>query len=161
MPTAETRATRLAAVSIIFYKTSLLLSTKCPFFTAESTCEADEFRCAANGRCIPAGHQCDGRSDCPDSEDELNCAQTCDEDTEFFCPEGRCVASSLRCDGTADCSGGEDEANCECSADQFKCQLGGGCILNNQRCDGYYDCADNSDEWNCIQLTEDSKLQVK
>ena len=82
-------------------------------------------------------------------------------DTEFFCPEGRCVASSLRCDGTADCSGGEDEANCECSADQFKCQLGGGCILNNQRCDGYYDCADNSDEWNCIQLTEDSKLQVK
>lgn len=53
-------------------------STRAPPLTVSPPlrpCREREFRCG-NGRCVPAGHQgalCDGRDDCGDATDELNC----------------------------------------------------------------------------------------
>ena len=39
----------------------------------DSSCSADEFRCATSGACIPARLRCDGVAQCADLSDELAC----------------------------------------------------------------------------------------
>jgi hypothetical protein len=111
-------------------------------------CANDEKQCTG-GQCLPVSYFCDGKSDCNDHSDELQCNSTCDG---YQCSNSYCISSTLRCNGVNDCTGGEDEQNCECSSNDFKCNTGSECIPKNQVCDNIAQCTDRSDEWQCVQL---------
>ncbi|KAI4465879.1 transmembrane protease serine [Holotrichia oblita] len=131
-------------------------------------CNFDEFQCETKGRCIPLSWKCDGRTQCPQGNDEHNCHNSFCKNNEFQCvQQDTCVPLSWRCDGKSDCTNDEDEKLCGkltfaymynyywyCGIDQFKCAIGGGCISQEYVCDGIEQCADRSDEWNCMKIDQ-------
>eukprot|EP01084_Bolivina_argentea_P315260 546135_1 len=52
-------------------------SKTCPYSRLVE-CQPDEVLCKLNGKCISKMRICDGHSDCPDSQDEINCNTNCD-----------------------------------------------------------------------------------
>ena len=48
--------------------------------TGKERCVEGEFRCEAEGACIPEGWQCDGHSDCKDGLDETTCSKLVQRD---------------------------------------------------------------------------------
>ncbi|XP_049310082.1 putative vitellogenin receptor isoform X1 [Bactrocera dorsalis] len=88
-----------------------------PFFARVSAfqhCDADHFECR-DGSCILQEKMCDGRHDCPDNSDEMNCEKKmCRKPDWFQCakPNGPCLSSELICNGIENCPGGEDELEC-------------------------------------------------
>ncbi|CAL8117209.1 unnamed protein product [Orchesella dallaii] len=81
-------------------------------------CGPHEFACS-RGKigCIPHQHKCNGKAECADGSDEIDCQEECD----FRCPcEGGCFKPTcLRkqevCDGKPDCPGsGYDESELAC-----------------------------------------------
>ena len=55
-----------------FYFHFVFVCKSRPFRTA--SCLASQFRCTTSGFCIPSVQKCDGIVDCPDREDEIDCA---------------------------------------------------------------------------------------
>ncbi|XP_050052982.1 basement membrane-specific heparan sulfate proteoglycan core protein-like isoform X1 [Aphis gossypii] len=99
-------------------------------------CAESDFTCA-DMSCIPLSRSCDGRSDCPDAEDEQNCTNdkpslssantnqassptttppsaiaTMCFNNEFRCHDGSCVNIHYHCDGINDCKDQSDELDC-------------------------------------------------
>ncbi|XP_034474850.1 putative vitellogenin receptor isoform X1 [Drosophila innubila] len=125
--------------------------------SADTRCHADQFQCR-NGGCILQAKMCDGRSDCTDNSDELECDyKLCRQPHWFPCaqPHGACLAAELMCNGIENCPGGEDEHHCpgrissfgqrNCSQFEYMCQ-DHSCIPLDFMCDGKPHCDDNSDE---------------
>uniref|UniRef100_A0A7N6BJJ0 EGF-like domain-containing protein n=1 Tax=Anabas testudineus TaxID=64144 RepID=A0A7N6BJJ0_ANATE len=118
---------------------------------AVKTCRPTEFSCADRlNQCIPSSWRCDGKADCENGADEVNCAffLQCTA-AEFSCRNSQCVSSSFVCDDEADCDDGSDEASCPpvtCSSMSFQCNSTV-CIPRLWLCDGDVDCSDGSDEW--------------
>ncbi|EDW48843.1 putative vitellogenin receptor isoform X1 [Drosophila sechellia] len=132
--------------------------------SADTRCDAGQFQCRGGG-CILQAKMCDGRGDCKDSSDELDCDyRLCQPPHWFPCaqPHGACLAAELMCNGIDNCPGGEDELNCpvrpgfrfgdtahrmrNCSKYEFTCQQDRTCIPIDFMCDGRPDCTDKSDE---------------
>ncbi|KAL7847835.1 hypothetical protein AOLI_G00225530 [Acnodon oligacanthus] len=103
-----------------------------------------------DGQCVPRMWRCDGRGDCLDGSDEMNCS--CPQE-DFECADASmCVTKSAVCDGHPQCSDGSDELDCNRSSG---CLLGDWacwnriCIPQELRCNGVDDCVDRSDEEGC------------
>ncbi|XP_072044536.1 uncharacterized protein [Amphiura filiformis] len=77
----------------------------CKRRAGSSRCGRNSFVCNS-GRCVKASKVCDGRNNCGDESDELNC------DCEFPCYNGRCIPQRYVCDGKNQCGDWTDELNC-------------------------------------------------
>uniref|UniRef100_A0A183SDB4 Ig-like domain-containing protein n=1 Tax=Schistocephalus solidus TaxID=70667 RepID=A0A183SDB4_SCHSO len=72
-------------------------------------CRYGDIRCGS-GECIRPQQQCDGRRDCADGSDELNCMDC--REGDIRCGSGDCIRPQQQCDGRPDCEDGSDEINC-------------------------------------------------
>ncbi|XP_055339785.1 uncharacterized protein LOC129589217 isoform X2 [Paramacrobiotus metropolitanus] len=79
---------------------------------ANHTCSGpNQFTCQQSRRCIPLHWRCNGRIDCLNQEDEVNCQ--CDVGKISCAGGGGCIDARLRCNGVVDCPDGySDETDC-------------------------------------------------
>ncbi len=104
-----------------------------PMFISNGLCLHAHTMCN-DGTCILSHYVCDGRADCPDASDEVECSHVCsvsvNYNTNFNC--------FFSCIG----------AECVCNDLYFPCALGG-CVPWSRVCDGVRDCPHSEDEQQC------------
>ena len=110
---------------------------------------------------LNTGKQCDGRSQCPEGEDEIGCDELiklnpCGWKELVLCPSNKkCVRSLKICNGIYDCEDFSDEMVCTCETvrGMMTCPgaatCGRECIPHTWVCDGHSDCPGALDETNC------------
>ncbi|KAJ8982651.1 hypothetical protein NQ317_019052 [Molorchus minor] len=129
----------------------------------EDNCPKGEIVCHKTCNCIEETKRCDGKMDCDDNEDELECSSFAHQPVRYcnetknhvLCPRtNRCISKDWLCDGDDDCGDYSDETHCgyrvNCTVDQFQCE-NGLCIPKEWICDNDNDCKDFSDELNCTK----------
>lgn len=56
-------------------------------------CGPDRFKCLDGNGCIPKRWVCDGKAECRDGSDEINCDQRECSENDFKCDNGICIPS--------------------------------------------------------------------
>jgi len=62
--------------------------------------------------CIPEAEVCDGKSQCQDRSDELDCWEQTKSCEHRCTDDKRCIPKKFLCDGEKDCLDGTDEMGC-------------------------------------------------
>ncbi|RWS17354.1 hypothetical protein B4U79_11636 [Dinothrombium tinctorium] len=99
-----------------------------------TTCQSSSFVCyKSKGVCIPGILACDGIDDCPNGEDELDCAAICGENMSYYClDDQKCHSNDEICDGEIQCPSGYDESMCNLKkCRKGYCRNGGKCNVNS------------------------------
>ncbi len=104
-----------------------------PMLISNSLCLHGHDMCY-DGTCILSHYVCDGRVDCPDASDEIDCNDACSFSINYNL--------SINC--FLSCTGPE----CLCKDLYFSCALGG-CLPWSRVCDGVLDCPHGEDEQQC------------
>lgn len=124
--------------------------TLVPIKSAPAVCV---LKCRSDNTCYTQSQMCDGKVDCRDFTDEIDCG---------YCPKGQSLCnfatrhcfkpSEDLCNGIFNCPLGEDEVGCVPGCDSgIACSSGEGCYTPAQRCNSQSDCVDESDEAQCPQ----------
>ncbi|RCN30147.1 Low-density lipoprotein receptor domain class A [Ancylostoma caninum] len=130
-----------------------------------SLCEGFGFACTNQpSMVISTALRCDGKADCPDGSDELNCKEC---QSAFSCsisPKSKvkvCLRAEQLCDGIAHCPDGYDEEkHCKstCDDDEMSCPSTSLCLPSSSVCDGIVDCDTEEDEVNCEECTRGAQF---
>ncbi len=104
---------------------------------ARYLCLHSHFPCG-DGSCVLQHYLCDGKTDCPDDSDEIDCNRVC----TFH----RAV---LPAHGITNCFTHCHPSNCSCHVLYYQCKVSGGCVPASILCDGTADCPDQMDELDC------------
>ncbi|XGW35505.1 hypothetical protein V3C99_019046 [Haemonchus contortus] len=130
-----------------------------------SLCEGFGFACTIQpSTVISTALRCDGKSDCPDGSDELNCKEC---QSAFSCSISKkskvkvCLRAEQLCDGITHCPDEYDEQeHCkeECGEDELKCPSTTLCLPSESICDGIVDCDTEDDETNCKKCKRGAQL---
>uniref|UniRef100_A0A8C4QHA6 EGF-like domain-containing protein n=1 Tax=Eptatretus burgeri TaxID=7764 RepID=A0A8C4QHA6_EPTBU len=155
---------------------TLNVSTVAPPRAPIVLCEPRTFACRASSECVPLGAVCDGRTDCSDGSDELQCPAStlgitsshpltsvsthptipptfqCSHNQFACASRTHCIPLRWRCDDNVDCADGSDEKACPliCWTDEMPCLDKSQCVPQIYVCDGEADCEDGSDERDCF-----------
>ncbi len=104
-----------------------------PMLISDSLCLHGHTMCS-DGTCILSHYVCDGRADCPDESDEIECSHVC----SFSGNDGLNISCFSSC----------TRPECLCNYLYFSCALGG-CVPWSRVCDGVLDCPHGEDEQQC------------
>lgn len=117
-------------------------------------CPPPSIQCQLSALCLPLALVCDGRQDCPQGDDEVNCPTVP--------PALPCPLGSARCavQPSTKPASNHQSPPAVCQSPQMPCPLSTVylCVAPSQFCDGHYDCPDGFDERDCPMCSQSGEL---